>query len=101
MAKRISMGRIDELPPGKVIEKRILAKRIAVFNDGGELFGIESDCKHMRASLAGGCIDEGTVQCPWHGWRYELKTGKCLTVSGMDLKRYQVETDNGEIFLIL
>jgi len=95
------MGSIEELPSGKVIEKRILARRIAVFNDGGKLYGMESDCKHMRASLAGGEIDEGTVQCPWHGWVYELKSGKCRTAQGMDLKQYQVEVVNGEIFLIL
>ena len=55
--QRIKMGKISELPPGSSLEKRILARRVAVFNVDGELFGIESDCKHMKASLKKGKVD--------------------------------------------
>ena len=95
----IKMGKLVDLPPGSSIEKRILARRIAVFNDGGTLYGIESDCKHMRASLAGGDVAEGVVTCRWHGWQYDLASGECLTNEGFKLKRYDVHVVDGDIVL--
>lgn len=95
------MGQLDQIKPGCIVEKSIMARRVAVVNYNGELFGIESDCKHMRASLATGKISDGQVTCKWHGWKYDLKSGNCLTVDGFSLKKYQIEVDNGEVFLIL
>ena len=92
------MGRLSDLPPGGVIEKRIMARRVAVFNHEGCLYGIESDCKHMRASLANGEVADGVVKCKWHGWRYELETGNCLDLEGARLKRYEVEVVDGDVF---
>ena len=96
---RIRMGRLDEIAPGQMLEKRILARRIAVVNDDGTLYGIESDCKHMRASLATGSIADGVVTCKWHGWKYDLRTGKCLTVDRVKLKRFDVVVQDGDVFI--
>lgn len=93
------MGKLSDLPPGRVLEKSIMARRVAVFNDNGILYGIESDCKHMRASLATGKVEHGIVTCKWHGWKYELLSGKCLTVDKVKLKRYEVSVENDDIFV--
>ncbi|MBU0983082.1 MAG: Rieske (2Fe-2S) protein [candidate division Zixibacteria bacterium] len=93
------MGKVTDLPPGRSLEKRIMARRIAVFNDGGRLYGIESDCKHMRASLANGDVADGVVTCRWHGWKYDLETGECLTNDGFRLKRYDVTVIGDDIIL--
>lgn len=95
------MGTLSEIPPGGMLEKRIFSRRVAVVNDNGRLFGIESECKHMKASLAKGKIVDGVVTCPWHGWKYELGTGRCLTVEKFVLKRYEIEVHENEVFLIL
>lgn len=98
---KIKMGKLSELAPGKVLVKKILARRIAVFNDNGKLYGLEADCKHMKASLATGKVNEGIVACSWHDWRYDMATGKCLTVEKMDLKTYQIEVDGDDILLLM
>lgn len=93
------MGKVSELPPGGSIEKRIFARRIAVFNVDGKLFGIESDCKHMKASLKKGKVEGLVVTCPWHHWKYDLKSGQCLTVDKFRLKTYEVEIEDEYIFV--
>ena len=95
------MGTLAELTPGKAIEKRIMARRIAVFNVDGKLYGIESDCKHMKASLQKGKVENDVVTCPWHSWQYDIKTGQCLTVNKFKLKTYEVEVDGNDVFVIL
>lgn len=96
---KIKMGRVSDLPPGAVLEKSIVARRVAVFNVGGRLYGIESDCKHMRASLSTGEVKDGQIKCKWHGWRYDLESGECLTVSKTRLKTYAVTVEDDVIFV--
>jgi nitrite reductase/ring-hydroxylating ferredoxin subunit len=98
---RIKMGTLAELPVGGVLEKRIMARRVAVFNIAGQLYGIESDCKHMRASLANGEVKDGVLTCRWHHWRYNLETGECLDLEGARLKRYDVEIEGDAIFVTI
>ena len=95
------MGTLAELPVGGVLEKRIMARRVAVFNIAGQLYGIESDCKHMRASLANGLVKDGILTCRWHHWRYNLDTGECLDLKGARLKRYEVEVEDNTIFVTI
>ena len=98
--QKIKMGKIADLPPGKALVKKILARRIAVFNDNGKLYGLEADCKHMKASLTTGKVSGGIVTCSWHDWSYELATGKCITVEKMDLKTYPIEVVDDDIYLV-
>jgi len=98
---KIRMGKISDLPPGKVLEKRIRARRVAIINDNGKIYAIEADCKHMKASLSTGHIADGVVTCRWHGWKYDLVTGNCLTNNVFSLKTYHIEIIEDEVFLIL
>jgi len=52
------MARVEELAPGQIIERMILARRVAIVNDNGTIRGIQSECAHMRASLAQGGIQD-------------------------------------------
>lgn len=97
--KRIRMGKLADLPVGGVLEKQIMARRVAVFNVTGRLYGIESDCKHMGASLTQGTVRDGIITCKWHHWRYDLETGECFDLQGARLKRYEVKIEHGEIFV--
>lgn len=97
---KIRMGKLADLPVGGVIEKQIMARRIAVFNVGGKFYGIESDCKHMRASLANGSVKNGLITCKWHHWRYNLETGECLDLKGAYLKLYDVIVEGDDIYVV-
>lgn len=98
---RIKMGKLSELAPGSILEKQVLARRVAVVNDGGNIFGIESECKHMRASLATGGIKEGRLVCRWHGWTYDLDSGECLSNAGFRLRKYDVEIDGDDVYVLI
>lgn len=95
------MAKVDDIPPGRAVEKRILARRVAVVNDNGTLFAIEADCKHMKASLATGKFAAGVITCRWHGWQYDLATGVCLTNDVFKLKTYKVDVDDGYVYVTI
>jgi nitrite reductase/ring-hydroxylating ferredoxin subunit len=99
--QRIRICKLTDVIQGRGVEKRIFARRFAVFRLGNVLYGTESECRHMRASLAKGEVRDGVVTCPWHGWKYDLNTGRCLTQEGFGRRRYRVEVEGDEVFIIL
>ena len=73
---------VEELPPGEVKIVRAGELAIGVYNLGGEYYAIEDRCSHDDGPLAEGELDAATctVECPRHGARFDLKTGKPLTL---------------------
>ena len=62
---------IDGLPP------------LAVFNLAGAFYVTDDTCTHGKASLAEGYVEGSEIECPWHGGRFEIATGRptCLPAS--------------------
>jgi nitrite reductase/ring-hydroxylating ferredoxin subunit/DMSO/TMAO reductase YedYZ heme-binding membrane subunit len=68
-------------PPSSIPDKgaRIIAaadgERIAVFRDGSQIGALSNLCAHQNGPLGEGCIIDGYVTCPWHGFQYRLVDG--------------------------
>ena len=89
---------MEEFPPGsvKIVNAGELA--IGVFNCGGELLAIEDRCSHDDGPLAEGDWDpaELVVVCPRHGSRFDLRTGKALTLPAyLPVDTFPVRVDDG------
>ena len=56
--------------------------RLAVFDTPGGVRAVENTCCHIGNPIDDGPVDGDVVACPWHGWRYDLRTGEHLTVFG-------------------
>jgi nitrite reductase/ring-hydroxylating ferredoxin subunit len=69
-----SFARAEDVPPGTVTG----VEGYAVGNNG-EYFAVSRRCRHLRADLASGSIDEnGCLVCPWHQSAYDVRTGKMV-----------------------
>ena len=98
MSTVIDICPVTELPPGA---RRIVAwedLEIGVFNCAGELMAIEDRCSHDDGPLAEGELDEGacTLECPRHGSRFDLRTGRPLTLPAyepVDVFPVRIEND--------
>jgi 3-phenylpropionate/trans-cinnamate dioxygenase ferredoxin subunit len=73
---------LDELPPGGVKIVHAGPVSVGVFNVDGELYAIEDRCSHDDGPLAEGDWEpeEMVVICPRHGSRFDLRTGRPLTL---------------------
>lgn len=69
----VEVGTIESLGAGTVKG----AGPWAVGNTGEERFAVSRRCRHLRADLADGSIDDdGCLVCPWHRATYDVKTGQ-------------------------
>jgi nitrite reductase/ring-hydroxylating ferredoxin subunit len=91
MARHI-VATVDDIPPGQRKLVNVKGRDIGIFNVGGEYFAVGNRCPHEGASLCKGRLvglvessEPGSYQfsrrgellrCPWHGWEFDLRTGK-------------------------
>jgi nitrite reductase (NADH) small subunit/3-phenylpropionate/trans-cinnamate dioxygenase ferredoxin subunit len=80
---------------GKTVE--LDKKLIAVFLHQGRYFAIDDVCPHMGASLSGGYVENGTVTCPWHAWRFRLTDGAWADYTKLKIGCYAVRVVGDEI----
>ena len=75
MARFVKAAAAAEVPPGTSRCVEVEGKEIALFNLGGAFYALDNLCPHAGGPLAEGSMQEGKVECPWHGACFDLKTG--------------------------
>lgn len=65
------------------------------------LYAMEDACNHAGASLRGGDIIDGCIECPAHGYLFELGTGKLRKPRGLcgDQRVFDVRRDGDEVLV--
>lgn len=49
---------------------------LALFRVDGQVVCVQAFCPHLEGPLFQGSVAAGEVTCPWHLWRYDLKSGR-------------------------
>jgi 3-phenylpropionate/trans-cinnamate dioxygenase ferredoxin component len=91
---------IEELPPGTMRLVSAGALEIGVYNCGGDLVAIEDRCSHDDGPLCEGDweSDECVVVCPRHGSRFDIHTGRPLTLPAyVPVDTFQVSVRDGVV----
>jgi 3-phenylpropionate/trans-cinnamate dioxygenase ferredoxin subunit len=100
MAELIDICPAESLPPGAVRLVEWEDLEIGVFNCAGELLAIEDRCSHDDGELVYGELDEATctIECPRHGSRFDLHTGKPLNLPAYEpVDTFPVTVQDGMI----
>lgn len=93
------VGRIEDFPQGHGRSVRLGERRVAVFKLDGEWLALEDVCPHMRARLSEGSVHGATVTCGWHGWTFDLRSGRSLTKSWARVRTCPVRVQGNEVWL--
>ncbi len=93
------MGPTDRFEPGSHTCLTIGNEPVVLVNNDGSFFAFENRCPH-----AGRPLDEGErtgliLTCPFHGWTYNIKTGKNIDdpYDEQILKTYPVRIQDGQV----
>lgn len=95
----VKMATLDELPPGSGKEVEYEGRIYALFNAGGTITAIDGICPHQGGPLAEGALEGTMVTCPWHGWQFDVCTGK--TPLGARIKQavYEVKVEGQDVLV--
>lgn len=80
----IDLGDVDALTAKLPLTIELAGKPVNIVRIGDALHAYSAECPHMLAPLSEVPVDnEGCITCPWHGYRFDVKTGK--VTNGKDL----------------
>lgn len=75
----------------------VAGRELAVFRAGNAYHALDNSCPHQGGALAEGIQLGNEVVCPWHGWRFDLRTGACATVAKDATRSYRVRESAGQL----
>ena len=75
---RTDLGPEDNVHEGGSTCVTVAAKTYALFKVSGKIYCIDSQCTHLGGPLCKGRLDGVVVQCPWHGSRFDVRTGEVV-----------------------
>ena len=94
----VTVATVDEIGNGQRKLVDVDGEPLAVFNIAGQYFAIADVCSHDDGPVAEGLLDGTQVECPRHGARFDLRTGKALTLPAVvDIPAYPVRVVGDEI----
>lgn len=99
---KVRLGKLDDLKRDQMKLVHASGKRIVVARTDEGYVAFDDRCTHKGASLAGGMMICGTVQCPWHGSQFDVRDGT-VKAGPADEKilTYKIENINGFLYLNL
>ena len=66
----------SEIPLDKMKIVQYKGQPVCLANVKGKYFAVRNACTHLGGPLAQGKLEGQTVECPWHGSRFDLATGE-------------------------
>jgi nitrite reductase/ring-hydroxylating ferredoxin subunit len=75
-------------------------RRILLLRVGDEVHAFDNACPHEGNPLVEGEVLGDVLECAYHGWRFDLATGACLT-GDEAAHRYPVELRGDEVRILL
>ena len=89
-----------DVTEGKIKAVEIREHPIAIARFQGIIYAIDNICTHDGGHLGEGNVIQGQIQCPRHGARFDLATGKATRMPAViDINTYEVKIENGQIFV--
>ncbi len=89
----------DEIPAGCIREFQVNGTTIALANVGGQFYALNNTCLHRGGPLGQGELEDSVVTCPWHGWQYDVTSGKVAQNPTVGVETYKVEVRGEDVFV--
>jgi len=116
-ATKADIGPLDQFPAGLITIVKAAGREIGVVNMDSRLYAIRNVCPHQSGPLCRGKLayrlapsEPGSIEflltrlvvtCPWHGWEFDVETGRALYDDSMRVATYPIEVVSGRVVVTL
>ncbi|HEV8129263.1 MAG TPA: Rieske 2Fe-2S domain-containing protein [Candidatus Eisenbacteria bacterium] len=73
--------------------------KVALFRCEGVIYAIRNQCPHMGGDLGEGLLTGDVVKCPWHGWKFNVKTGKSPEAELVAVRTFEVKLEGEDVLV--
>jgi len=71
----LPVAEVAEVPDGRTKIIKVAGTPIALLSVGGVIYALEHSCPHQGGPIGEGEIEGTTITCPWHDWKFDIRTG--------------------------
>jgi len=97
MSEFVTVAQLADIPPGTGRTVDVKGIWIALYNVNGTLYAVDNTCPHAGGPLGEGKMREGIVECPWHGWKFDVRTGERVNNPNFTVACCEVRVEDGRI----
>jgi nitrite reductase (NADH) small subunit len=90
---------VSALPPGATAEVSVGENEYALCNLNGEIHALDNICPCSGGPLGQGVLQGNLLVCPWHGRRYDCRTGVHHFDSNVKVAKFAVRIRDGDILI--
>ena len=95
----VRAARKDEIPAGAIREFQVDGLTVAIANIGNKFYAVNNTCLHRGGPLGQGQLQGVAVTCPWHGWQYDVTSGKLVMNQAIGVKTYVIEVRGEDLWI--
>lgn len=111
----VDVGQLDDFGEGEVTIILVDGREIGVVRWSDDVYALANLCAHQRGPLCRGTLSprlesrepgamelaEGSpvIACPWHGWEFDVRTGRAIWDEGYAVRTYRAQVENGRVLL--
>jgi 3-phenylpropionate/trans-cinnamate dioxygenase ferredoxin subunit len=96
----VKIAKISEIPLGQVQVVEVDGEDVALCNVDGEIYAIADVCTHDDGPLSQGCLHGDQIECPRHGARFDVRTGRALSLPAVvPLPTFAVQVEGDDILV--
>jgi 3-phenylpropionate/trans-cinnamate dioxygenase ferredoxin component len=75
---RARLAALEDIPPGIAKLFWVEGLPVVLVKDGEEVHALYGICSHQKKPLDGGTVWKGVLDCPWHHFQWDIRTGENL-----------------------
>jgi nitrite reductase/ring-hydroxylating ferredoxin subunit len=94
------VGAADEVTEDTPLPVTVAGRSLGVYLLAGKYYALEDICPHAEALLSQGFVEGEEIECPLHGARFHIPTGKCTKEpADRDVACYEVKREGDRLLV--
>ena len=100
MAEFVKVAAVGDVPAGEAKLVRVGDRFLALYNCDGTYYATDDTCSHAEASLSEGFLQGCEIECPLHGGRFDVRTGKATwSPAFVPIATYEVRVEGPDVLV--
>lgn len=103
MTTAVRVASLEELEPGTLREVDVNGTAVCLARTlDGEVYAFRNNCSHRDFPLHTGTLEDGQIECSWHGARFDVESGRALRLPAIrPITTYAVSVEGTDVFVLV